>query len=358
MSRLLFPIFAIVILWWLNALFLLHTFRFFWLRVGPWFYVLSLLLSLIFPISMILHNLSPNLFTRYLHVIWALWLWIIFLWLFVWILYDIIFYFWKNPILGKWHIWMGTMIILTIYGYLNQMILVTKEIEIPVKNLQNEIKIWYLSDVHIDWIHDLTYLDKIIDKLNVMDIDVVLINWDLVDGTSFEKHSFKNLERLEKPVFITFWNHESYVWNDYVMSLLAETKARVLHNEVVDFAWLQILWTQDLMWLDRKSNESKLEDILNRVKRDDSKPSLLMLHEPIWPELADKHGIDVQLAWHTHNWQIWPFTLIVKQFFPYMTWLHKVWDLSLYISPGSWVWWPPMRIGSRSEITRILLKKG
>ncbi|EKE27606.1 MAG: hypothetical protein ACD_3C00188G0022 [uncultured bacterium (gcode 4)] len=357
MSRLIFPIVAILILLWMNTLFLWHTYRFFWNRIWPWFYVYSVLLSLIFPASIIFHNLSSNIFTKYFYAIWALWLGIVFLWIFVWLLYDIWFFFWKSQTPIKWYVWIGTMILLTAYWYYNQAAPIIKNIEIPVKNLENEIKIWYLSDVHVSWLHDLSYLDSIIEKLNGMDIDVVMINWDLVDGTSFERHGFKNLDNIKVPVFVTFWNHESYVWNEYALSLLKDTKARILHNEVVEFNWLQILGSEDIMWLDYDYNKGRLENVLSNMKWDRSKPSLLLLHEPVGPEISDKHGIDVQLAWHTHNWQIWPFTLLVKHYFPYMTWLYKVWNLSLYVSPGSWIWWPPMRIGSKSEITHITLTK-
>jgi hypothetical protein len=263
MNRLLFPIFAVFVLWWLNALFLWHTLSYFWMKTwGPRFYLISAIMSLIFPVAMTLHNVAPNIVTRFFYIIWALWLWVVFLWLFVWLIFDVWFYFWKsqNPI--KWYIWIAAMIALTAYWYYNQAVLAVKNVDIRVKNLEKEIRIWYLSDVHIDWIHDIWYLDDIITTLNNQDIDLVLINWDMVDGTSFEKHSFKNLDTLKVPVYITFWNHESYIGKDYALWLFKDTKARILQNEVVEFSWLQILWLEDLMWLDHSYNESKLDAIL------------------------------------------------------------------------------------------------
>jgi len=57
----------------------------------------------------------------------------------------------------------------------------------------------------------------------------------LVDGTSFEKHSFKTLDRLKTPVYITFGNHESYIGKDFAMSLFKDTRAKVLENEIIDY---------------------------------------------------------------------------------------------------------------------------
>ncbi|BDZ69689.1 hypothetical protein GCM10025861_02060 [Methanobacterium petrolearium] len=73
-------------------------------------------------------------------------------------------------------------------------------------------------------------------------------------------------------------------------------------------------------------------------------------------EDANEAGIDLQLSGHTHNGQMIPFNVLVKLMFPYMTGLYEYKGTKLYVSQGTGTWGPPMRLGSRCEITLITLK--
>ena len=69
-------------------------------------------------------------------------------------------------------------------------------------------------------------------------------------------------------------------------------------------------------------------------------------------------GVDLQLSGHTHGGQIWPFTYLVKLQQPYVAGLHRHGDTQIYVSPGTGYWGPPMRLGTRAEITKIVLQRG
>lgn len=142
-----------------------------------------------------------------------------------------------------------------------------------------------------------------------------MINGDIIDGTSFEKHSLKTLDRLKVPVFVTFGNHEHYIGIEYAKSLFKGTKARVLENEVVEFSGIQILGIEDMMGMKHSYNEARLREVLGGMKWNHDAPSLMLLHEPLGSEIADTYGIDVQLAGHTHSGQIWPFDSLVRLVF-------------------------------------------
>jgi len=287
-----------------------------------------------------------------------IWLGTVFFGFFISIAFDLTVNFLPISLFYKWLIRSILIISISAYAVYNQSgSPAIKNVSIKVKNLENNIRIWYLSDVHIDWIHSIDYLEKIIKILNEQKVDLVLINWDLVDGTSFETHSFKTLDNSSVPVFFTYGNHETYIGKDFVTKLLLNTKVKTLENEVVEFKWLQIIWIEDMMWMNIKDNEWKLDKILNGLSWNKNKASLLLLHEPIGSEIADKHWINIQLAGHTHNGQIIPFNFIVKLVFPRVLGLYKIGNLILYVWPGTWIWWPPMRLWSQNEITIIDLFK-
>lgn len=358
LRKMLIPFFGVIVFLLLNYIVVLHWYKFFGLTINRNFYIIVFALALNFPLAMSAHHTMPWLLSRYRYYISAVLLGVVFFWLVVSIFCDVIYIFWPGKSVYKWYLFLAILTVMSGYSIINQLYYKVINVEIPVKWLSREIKIGYLSDIHIDGINSLGYLDRVINEVNKHDIDVVMINGDFIDGTSFEQHSFKAIDRFKVPVFITMWNHESYVGKTFSMSLFKWTKARVLDNEVVDFSGLQIIGIEDLMWTNIKANEDKLTTILDKLTWDKSKPSLMLLHEPIGSEIADKRWITVQLAWHTHNGQISPFNYIVNYFYKYIKWMYKIGNLSLYVWQGTWVWWPPMRLGSNNEITIIKLKKG
>ena len=63
---------------------------------------------------------------------------------------------------------------------------------------------------------------------------------------------------------------------------------------------------------------------------------------------------DLQLSGHTHNGQIFPFTLVTSLFYPYQKGLYNISnDSYLYVSRGTGTWGPPIRFLTFPEITII-----
>ncbi len=90
---------------------------------------------------------------------------------------------------------------------------------------------------------------------------------------------------------------------------------------------------------------------------DKSKPSILMYHVPTEIKAASESGISLLLSGHTHKGQFFPFTILGRLVFPYFNGIYNYEDTQVYVSQGTGTWGPPMRLGSRSEITLIKLKK-
>lgn len=239
---------------------------------------------------------------------------------------------------------------LSIYAWWVAHSTVIRTIQIPVDNLQTPSRIIYMSDIHIAKKSDLPFLYSIIEKVNKIDADFVVINWDFIDGRGFDVGDFDVLNTINKEVIFTYGNHEAYAGNEYVRSLLSPTKLHMLSDQKLILSWREILGLSDMNGSDSQKNRNLLAHKLKNIQWETEYPKLLVLHEPVGPEVAMKYGVNLQVAGHTHNGQIFPFTLFVKMAFPYIKGLYSFDTSSLFVSSGIGTWGPAMRLGSRSEL--------
>jgi predicted MPP superfamily phosphohydrolase len=128
---------------------------------------------------------------------------------------------------------------------------------------------------------------------------------------------------------------------------------RLLDNEMVLENGVQIIGVNDRQSL----HGTNLASILDGLAIDTGVPALLMYHSPADWAVARKHGVDLMLSGHTHNGQIYPFNLLVRIFFKYVNGLYEEEGKHLHVSPGTGTWGPPMRLGSRNQVTLITLSR-
>jgi hypothetical protein len=85
---------------------------------------------------------------------------------------------------------------------------------------------------------------------------------------------------------------------------------------------------------------------------------VLLAHQPKTVREAARAGADLQLSGHVHGGQIFPFNWLVHLDQPFVSGLHRLEKTWIYVSAGAGYWGPPMRVGTRSEITLIELAAG
>ncbi|MFA5163410.1 MAG: metallophosphoesterase [Patescibacteria group bacterium] len=214
-----------------------------------------------------------------------------------------------------------------------------------------------ISDVHIGPVYRQRFLNRAIDRINQLNPSVVLIGGDLFDGMEadfFWLH--EPFKRLSAPqgVYYAIGNHDLYLGLKNVFEIFRESDIRVLNNERIVRKGLQFIGINYF-----KQDSLSLEKIiLSRVGYDAKMPSVLLWHEPKRIAQAKAAGIDLMLAGHTHNGQMWPLNFIAKWVYKgYNYGLYQDHDFSLYVSCGLGTWGPPLRNTSRSEIVAIRLEK-
>ena len=88
---------------------------------------------------------------------------------------------------------------------------------------------------------------------------------------------------------------------------------------------------------------------------DPSHALVLLAHQPKTIHEAVKAGVDLQLSGHVHGGQMVPFNWLAHIEQPFISGLHRTGETWIYVSQGTGYWGPPMRVGTRSEITFIKL---
>lgn len=253
-------------------------------------------------------------------------------------------------------------VIIAVGGYVNSITMRTTEHEIPIKNLKEEIKAVHLSDVHIGHFRSLGYIDKLVDRVNAQNPDVIFITGDYLDSRyALKERYFAPLNRLSAPVYFVDGNHDHMTDTDSILNMMRNAGVNVLQNEVADFKGLQVVGLIHML-ADRNSNDMHaseenptVQETLPALNIDPERPSVILHHSPSGIKYAADAGIDLYLAGHTHAGQIWPFNYIVELMYEYNRGLHTFKDTKVFVSEGVGTVGPPFRIGTKSEIVVLRL---
>jgi predicted MPP superfamily phosphohydrolase len=327
---------------------LARLFSVFKLKQNIYFWLLLVFLAFGYVVFASLERRFPCRLCEWLLRLSAIGLGVGWLCLVVLLSHDILYLIFRFPIsISRWVV-IGAIGCLTFYSFVNAWRIEIKSIEIssPV-----DMIIVQLSDIHRGSVSE-NHLRRLIQKTNALHPDLVLITGDLLDPAGrLAAESIAPLNDLTAPVYWTCGNHERYAGLDTVMTMLKQTPVVPLRNEAAEFGGIQIIGIDD------SEDRQQVQRVLPSIPFDPDTFSILMYHQPEGYTTAANAGVDLMLSGHTHNGQIWPFNWVVRSQFAYLKGLHSIDGMYLYVSTGSGTWGPPMRLGSRNQITLIHLKK-
>jgi predicted MPP superfamily phosphohydrolase len=238
---------------------------------------------------------------------------------------------------------------------------VIKNVEVKIKNLPESWRgktIVQISDLHLGLVQRPSFLRAIAKKVNQVEPDLILFTGDLFDGMGDNLPEFIgpfNILEAKQGIFFVTGNHETYLGIDKAFAILKETKIKILNDELVDLAGLQIIGLGYPKMNDKKS----VAGVIKNLKDFDvKKPSILLYHAPFASDVteAKNAGVSLYLAGHTHQGQLYPFSFITKLVYKgYDYGLRQESNFSIYTSAGAGTWGPAMRTGNRPEIVVIKL---
>jgi uncharacterized protein len=204
--------------------------NYFGIKKNIWFYIVLSALTISFPLAMIFERsqVLPVKLTNIFYTLAAVWAGILFISFFVILISKLLFAFLPVQSVIAGSVILGIILVLAIASIINAQIITTKSMNIKIDNLNGNLKIVQLSDLHIGSINDGNFLEKVVEKTNAQKPDVVVITGDLVDGSApLNKDIVKSIDNINAPIYYIIGNHETYEGLDRVMPILEKTKMNI-----------------------------------------------------------------------------------------------------------------------------------
>jgi predicted MPP superfamily phosphohydrolase len=221
---------------------------------------------------------------------------------------------------------------------------------------RGKIRVVQITDVHLGLIVGEARLKRILQAVREADPDILVSTGDLVDGQPDNLRVLANMLQEIQPrygKFAVLGNHEYYAGLNRSLNFTKEagfTMLRGTGTAVADLITIAGVDDPAGEWygLSIKVDE---KEMLTRYPRE--KFTILLKHRP----LVNKAAIglfDLQLSGHFHKGQIFPFVLVVRALYPYVSGFYDFKSGShMYVSRGSGTWGPPIRFLSPPEVTVI-----
>lgn len=227
--------------------------------------------------------------------------------------------------------------------------------------LQNNLRVVMVSDIHLGSIVGIGRLNRMVDTINLLEPDLVLMAGDITDrdfNVLPRSQIIESLQRLRprSGKYAVLGNHDYY--SGMVEELIDDLKkggVRVLRDETELAAGLC------LVGRDERQNghgfDSRRRELSELMQGADCRyPVVLLDHQPSDLEEAERLGVDLMLAGHTHRGQLFPFNLITQWLFE-VDWGYLIkGNLQVIVSCGYGTWGPPIRLGNTPEVVCIDLQ--
>ena len=359
----------------------------FWLKHFSWsMFLLTIFIGLAFILP------EDNFLRRPLFKIGAYWLGIsLYLILYV-ALIDLLRWIYSKVFKDKYNDFYARticallIIVLTgvtsIYGIINAKIVRTTEYEITInKDGGNfkEMTIAMFGDPQFGYNIGEYHLKQAVDIINKNDVDIVCVAGDIFDNQySAIKHPDKLIDLFKQikskyGMYAVLGNHDveepilcGFTFNDETL------ENKLASKEMLDFirkSGMVLLYDENVIINDsvnlygRADQERPNLGNITRKESGDlfkevdvSKPIMVLDHEPREYDELEKAGVDLMMAGHTHDGQLWPTKIATDIIWenPYGLWVKNAFHA--ITTSGLGLFGPNMRVGTIAEVCIIHVK--
>ena len=210
-----------------------------------------------------------------------------------------------------------------------------------------------ISDLHLGHVRNGNFLRRMVAKILHEEPDAIFIAGDLYDGTAIDAHrAAEPLSQLSAPhgIYFVAGNHEQFGDDSKYLRAIAAAGVRVLSNEKVEVDGLQIAGVP----YNNATQHGALALVLRGIGLDRNRASILLIHAPDHPEVAEAAGISLQLSGHTHLGQFIPWSWMARRMYRQFVYgLSQIGKMQVFTSSGAGTWGPPLRLGSNPEIVML-----
>ena len=218
-----------------------------------------------------------------------------------------------------------------------------------------KIRMLQVSDVHFSQLHGVAFAEKLTKLIKAQEPDLLLLTGDFLDrGLVDEEGIAEKWRSIKAPLgkYACTGNHEFFNGIDHSLEMLEKSGFTVLRNRGETRAnAITVAGVDDPVAVRFGPEPPSARSVLEALPRD--KYTVLLKHQP--RDQEEIAGLfDLQLSGHTHNGQIWPFSLFVSIPFPMRGGFYKQPDGSMIVvSSGAGTWGPPIRVLAPPDIVVI-----
>ena len=250
----------------------------------------------------------------------------------------------------------GAAVVAGVYGVFNASLTRITRITVRLANLPaawRGRRAALISDLHLGHVRNGGFLRRMVAKILKEQPDAVFIAGDLYDGTAIDaRRAAEPLSELVAPhgVYFVAGNHEQFGDDSKYLHAIAAAGVRVLSNEKVEVDGLQIVGVP----YRNATQGGHLASVLERVRLDRDRASVLLTHAPDYPQIAEAAGVSLQLSGHTHLGQFVPWSWMASRIYRQFVYgLSRIGRMQVFTSSGAGTWGPPLRLGSNPEIVML-----
>ena len=243
-----------------------------------------------------------------------------------------------------------------------------REFFVPVPGIDNALegfRIAQLSDIHLGLFFSLEEWRELLEQTAATGADALAVTGDLFDDDEMNAEAAMILDefvpRFPKGIWFCYGNHEYFRDFEATEAALSKTRVHVLRDASalvasgarplwflgVDYPRMRALFAVD--------GAASMEKAMEGVP--DNAVKVLLAHHPDFFDAAEKHGVELALAGHTHGGQLGIFGVpVVPPVFKYMRGVYHVGKTFGYVHSGNGSWFP-YRLGCPPEIAVFVLRK-
>ena len=272
---------------------------------------------------------------------------------------------------------MALIILISVYGILHVGTIKVTPYEVTVNKKvkdMDSLKIVLLADTHFGYSINCRHAQKMVEKINAQNPDIVCIAGDIFDndydaisdpeGVCNALKSIKSRygvyacwgnHDLDEPILagFTFGGKKKDQADPRMEQLLRDANIHLLTDEaeLIDDKFY-VVGRNDSSRTHKLGGQRLSPDQLTK-DLDLDKPVIFIDHQPKQLQETADAGADLDLCGHTHDGQIFPGNLFIHLFWENSFGYLKKDKMHNIVTSGVGVWGPDMRVGTNCEICPI-----
>lgn len=247
-----------------------------------------------------------------------------------------------------------------LYGSIQGQKISSMNYRVEISKRESELqslRIAMISDLHLGYMIGEKHVEKMVQKINEQQPDLILMAGDIFDGDMTAIKNPKKIQELFRGlkstygIYASLGNHDAGRTYKDMLAFLEKSGVKLLLDdyEIVDNKFI-ILGRRDSSPIGEHGKDREpLAKIPDKVL-----PMILLDHQPA---NIREYGpeIDLILSGHTHRGQLFPFNWITSAIYEvdYGYYRKDIHSPQVIVSSGVGTWGPPLRTSSQNEVVFI-----